>query len=258
MKCHECMEQLSSYIDNRLTPEEEKEVGMHLETCPSCTEELAVLETVLQQLNKLQDVEVPQTLHKDIMERIKIESQAKKNIFYLKPWMKYVVSSAAVLLIVVMVFQNSNLTMKTEKLDRGSGDYTMQSKIADEEMILASDAGMADNQKAGKESALPTENRTFALDKVALQESASTLSAVMEEWEITSGQKDEIAAVIKTYAAEQNVAAEYMPDEEHVTSIVLYQVTDKTALSNLLEERIEDLSIYKKEQTGEDLKIIIK
>ncbi|MDF2594563.1 MAG: hypothetical protein K0R69_904, partial [Clostridia bacterium] len=58
--------------------------------------------------------------------------------------------------------------------------------------------------------------------------------------------------------AEQNVAVAYMPDEEHVTSIIVYQVADKTALSHLLEERIEDISIYKKEQKGENLRIIIK
>lgn len=258
MKCHECIEQLSSYIDNRLTPEEEKEVEMHLETCPSCTEELAILETVLQQLNKLQDVEVPQTLHNDIMKRIEIESKSKKNVFYLNSWMKYAVSSAAVLLIVVIVLQNPNFNRGINQEKGTDNGYTMQSKMADTEMSLAADEALPEAPKVDQESAVIAQNKTSARGPADQEEQVSLLSEVMEEWEITSDQDDEIAAVIKTYAAEQNVVVEYVPDEEHVTSIIVYQVADKAALSHLLEELIKDISIYKNEQEGENLRIIIK
>ncbi len=43
MNCKHVEERLSTYLDNMLTPDERREIAVHLQACPQCTMSLAEL-----------------------------------------------------------------------------------------------------------------------------------------------------------------------------------------------------------------------
>lgn len=74
-KCEEICELLSSYLDQELTLEEQKQVQEHLESCPQCRvalEELEALQHMMDNLEK-EELEAPEGFVQSVMEKIRHE-----------------------------------------------------------------------------------------------------------------------------------------------------------------------------------------
>lgn len=79
--CEEYQELISSYIDNELSKEEKENFEAHLSSCPSCEEELARTQKLLNDLRALPQLELPSGFHEVLMARIAKENTENKNMF---------------------------------------------------------------------------------------------------------------------------------------------------------------------------------
>lgn len=78
MKCQEIQELLSAYVDNTCTSVEKENIEKHISGCPSCKEELELLQSLVLSLNQLDDLELPSDFHQNLMDRIVILDQEKE------------------------------------------------------------------------------------------------------------------------------------------------------------------------------------
>lgn len=263
MKCYECTTQLSDYIDNMLTLQEQKEVEMHLKNCPSCTEELDSLKYMLDHINTLKETELPDSLHKDIMEQINKEITKEKNIIPFKTWTKYIASIAAVMLIVVVLMDPVRMKNKSPEMTASESPSIGNTEIA--ESTDLSDSIKANNEQTAESSMLTTEApmlKRAAEDTVSSESKKDRKVMIaedsIEEWEVVTSEKEKIVAAIKDYTDKNSLQAEYFPNEKDVSSITLYKILNKDELFEILAIAEPRLEITKKEEGGENLKVIIK
>ncbi len=250
MKCHECINQLSAYLDNMLTQEERQEVEQHLAGCSSCQEELEILEAIVHQVNGLKDMPVPTSLHEEIMRRIQEEQNMPQKMVWFRPWMTYVTSTAAILLIVIFFFENPLMMPKTAS---DTAKAEMMLEAPSEESTLFRDQGIMASEAVKKEAENAVEAVPFAKS-----ESRMVNEALIEEWEITAPDKFKLLEVLRAYVINNEIKAEYLPDELNPESIMLYEFPNRDELYTRLMEITNAVKIEKKEAEGENLKIIIK
>lgn len=71
MKCHECRELLSPFVDNMTSEEENNKIKAHLALCPDCSRELERMRLIIEGLGELKgDVAVPEGFREEIHERL--------------------------------------------------------------------------------------------------------------------------------------------------------------------------------------------
>ena len=78
MKCENREEKISLYIDRQLDWKEEKEFLKHIKECPECKQALQQAQQLRQMLLEMPMEEVPEELHKNIMEAINKEMATKQ------------------------------------------------------------------------------------------------------------------------------------------------------------------------------------
>jgi len=71
MKCHSVQKKLSAYQDGELKPQEQNEVGRHLENCQSCREQYEKLEHAWQILGELGEIRPDPWFYPQLMRKIK-------------------------------------------------------------------------------------------------------------------------------------------------------------------------------------------
>ncbi|WP_069997533.1 anti-sigma factor family protein [Cellulosilyticum sp. I15G10I2] len=252
MKCHECIEQLSAYIDHMLTPEEQKELERHLESCQSCQEELKALIEIVESIAALEDVEIPETLHEDIMKSIHEDKESIKKNVKLKTWMKYVASTAAALLIVVILLDGSQI-LQHKKSSLTKTESASEEQIQDN-MMLSNDTQMKEYKASQEADAAdnPPEQ------SIAIAQNRDITSELTEVWEVISLDKVKTVELISAYITTYELQAMYLPDESNPTSIIIYQINNKNELFNSIKGINNDIKISKEEPEGENLEIIIK
>ncbi len=251
MKCHECIEQLSAYSDHMLTQEEQKEVEMHLKVCPSCREELEILKEILDKISTLQDVEVPDTLHGSIMKSIYKDKETKEKNMRLKRWMKYSVSIAAALFIVVVLIDESQIVnyKKSESAKAESvADVRMQ------ENIMLADETINSEYKTAQ---APDSLENIDEQSIGILQSREIQEELLEVWEVITPEKEKVLELIKEYIGNYELQYQYLLDEVP-GKIIIYQIKNKEELFNKIIQISSITKINKKELEGEDLEIIIK
>jgi len=70
MRCTQASYQLQLYIDHRLTVEQTRTLEAHIASCPSCRQELELLEEITASLHNLKPVIEPPNMTAQIMQRI--------------------------------------------------------------------------------------------------------------------------------------------------------------------------------------------
>src|SRR5215467_6625734 len=70
MRCKEASQQLQLYLDNRLTIHQARALESHLSTCDTCREDLAIFDSVINDLGSFKIVVEPDDLHAAIMRRV--------------------------------------------------------------------------------------------------------------------------------------------------------------------------------------------
>lgn len=78
MRCSKVVQQLQLYLDHQLSIDQVRELEAHLSTCPTCQEELFLLEEVVDALRTVKPVVEPAHLTTHIMLRVAMLPQRKK------------------------------------------------------------------------------------------------------------------------------------------------------------------------------------
>lgn len=110
--CEEIIHLLSFYIDKELSTEEDMIIRKHLDKCPQCSKEHAVLLELKKKMEEIskEEMEAPEGFTQSVMEMIEEEDLLVKkdgkvynffDNFFKKPWIPAVI--AAVLLVVVYI-----------------------------------------------------------------------------------------------------------------------------------------------------------
>jgi hypothetical protein len=118
IKCAQCTEQLSTYLDGIITAEEKRLIEEHLSTCEHCRLSLSELIKTQETLHNLEEVEPPPWFTQKIMNRVREEAESRKGLlqrlFY--PFhIKIPVGTLATCLVVVLallVYKNTGPEIK--------------------------------------------------------------------------------------------------------------------------------------------------
>ena len=105
MKCEKIEELLSLYLEDELSPEEKRAVEMHLKTCQSCFELLALIEGTKESLTDFPQLE----LSKNRLDRLYSVPIRKKRLklsfdFLLRPSFQPIMAAVTILLIIISFY----------------------------------------------------------------------------------------------------------------------------------------------------------
>lgn len=157
MNCKDVQNMLSVYIDNECTIVEQREMKEHLKDCKSCRDELAWLQTIIDSTRELDEINIPDGFHEDLMHRIhKIQDNSSR----IQPFKKrvrpvYSIAAAAFLFVVVfsifgaqqlirMSNKSTEMSLESAPYDTAIEEYTTEEKMPDsKEATLKSDEDMS-------------------------------------------------------------------------------------------------------------------
>ena len=94
--CDKYLELISIYLDNGIMDDELKE---HLESCAYCRDELAAMESLLSELNALEELPLPEGFHERAMERLKEVHKSASPL----PLANYISIAASVILCFILL-----------------------------------------------------------------------------------------------------------------------------------------------------------
>lgn len=99
VSCEYVAERLSAYIDGECSAEEEMNIRAHLETCKECAALLDALKNASVWTTEAADVEIPETLHADIIAAVEEvrEKQKSKKIHFTRRWSTVAVAASLLL-----------------------------------------------------------------------------------------------------------------------------------------------------------------
>lgn len=87
MDCEIVRSLMSSYIDKDINEIDKVELEKHLESCPDCMEEYRLLLSTIQYCNELEEIELPETFHQDLMHKLhELGSNKAKKKFFSRNW----------------------------------------------------------------------------------------------------------------------------------------------------------------------------
>ena len=261
MKCWECENKLSDYIEHSLLKEEQEEIERHLATCISCRESAEHLRAILESVRTIEEVDLPESLHEKIMEQVRKEKNTNsksigQRINLFQPWIKYVGSVAAVIVFAIVLTQSLNIgadkgnTVSDKRLFRRSSDSESKAELEMREESADAELFTTEAQQSDA-----------AMMKIAGEEQTGTVqkeTLSIEEWEVTSAQKEQVITTIKDYIIKQRIEAVYEPNEEQPEQIVINGINDKGRLLNLIKNIDHVVVSVKNEQQGDNLKISFK
>lgn len=78
MECMKIRENLSGYLDNMLSPEEEALIDSHITSCSACAAALSDLRKTIEHAKNLEEVEPPFWLKQKVMARLRAEAKPKR------------------------------------------------------------------------------------------------------------------------------------------------------------------------------------
>lgn len=102
MNCNEVLNLQSLYLDGELEEEKMQEIRAHLKTCDTCRQEFEEMKALLNTLQTLDDIPVPEHLADEVISAVKQSTKKEKHIIVLphifRSWQTYSVVAACMLL----------------------------------------------------------------------------------------------------------------------------------------------------------------
>lgn len=147
MKCETCYVWMSSYIDNELKGEELIAFEDHLNHCTSCQEELGILGEIVKDISALEERELPDGFHQNLMERIQLEGKISQNNIIQVPksrkkwysnW-RMASGLAAAFIFSVLIFEILNMNSPKEALPESASIQVRTGNIEEVMPKMASD-----------------------------------------------------------------------------------------------------------------------
>lgn len=188
MNCKKVQELLSAYIDNECTNEEQEFIKSHLKTCKNCTDEYNLIREIVKITNELDELDVPDGFHDDLMNKI---HEMSPNLYFSKliKFYQNTTRVAAIFIFVIMVTAISTvMSLKlNDPLSYGNMDgleySTGNSEI--ENNITYNQSSHEIDKKAASRGIDELENGTEELENetkdLAVRENASESSIMKED-----------------------------------------------------------------------------
>lgn len=139
MDCEVVRSLMSSYIDKDINEIDRIELEKHLESCSDCMEEYNLLLATVTYCNQLEEIELPETFHQDLMGKIQeLGSNKPKKSFFKRNW-NWVAGVAAVFVVAAIGLSslpglpglNTRAKSIAEETGRGYGGAVAQSAPAE-------------------------------------------------------------------------------------------------------------------------------
>ena len=194
MKCCECKDKISLYIDQMLTQEENESMEAHLRTCEKCNEEYKQTFEIVKVLKQKEVVELPQNFHNELMSRLKEERQintSQKLIYMRKYNYKTLLPIVAVLLTGFILFSNHRAI-----------NFNKEISYSDEEINMASlnEADSVNDDIVNQEFRMAT---TRNIDEQGLANEDLIEEVYNNKWYIKTNDEELFLEQIKTYLDEK-------------------------------------------------------
>lgn len=103
-------ELISLYIDNELSEEDKIEFENHLLNCESCRQDVSNLTFIVNAVKDINEVELPENFHEEIMNKIKFENKKKVSFFNIQNFKKFTYAAAILLITVIGVDLNKKFS----------------------------------------------------------------------------------------------------------------------------------------------------
>ncbi|MGL4344300.1 MAG: anti-sigma factor family protein [Cellulosilyticaceae bacterium] len=210
MKCEQCLEKLSSYVDQALSSSEVMEVERHIAMCEACAEELNILQVMLDELGELEDVVMPQDFHETLMNKLNRPNQEKRKVVKWAPqkWAYWGSGLAAAILVGFM-----GLTQLPHQVEPEMSPMMIQEQ--------PQAASMPEGRAMPQADTSPIEN---------------------EEWSVASTQLPALEAWVEKQSKQQKYTVQVTTMGEQ-THILIGEVTDKVLLVDELKAQGIELTI---------------
>jgi len=219
MNCIEVQNLLSAYIDDQCTTQEENMLREHLDSCPACLEEYKVIESIVHMTHQIEEVDLPESFHSDLM--IRIHNQAddsRKKPFYKRVYGSSIVA-AALLFFVVFGIMSTNMLENMTKQDEAIKEKSVAEDIAENETTNSILYDTNENEAAPREAqredftSSPNTTEEFKEDGVLIESNVMNESTETDSKTIDGGTSDSSVTDTKTEQNALILSAEPTADE---------------------------------------------
>jgi hypothetical protein len=122
MDCTTIQDKLSQYIDNSCNQEDNKLIQEHLERCSNCKEEYILLKSIVDEVNDIEEVDLPIDFHKNLMIKLENEVEKERPTKKLFSNVKMIYTSVAAAFILILVFSVVNNQTINNYEQQGNGE----------------------------------------------------------------------------------------------------------------------------------------
>ena len=187
MKCKEAFELMSLYFDNEIEETDKIELFKHISNCEQCKADFDNLEQMINSVNNLPLLELPENFHSELMEKIKDENKvisfenkiAKKAIY--KKYMAIAVVLFVLIIVGGNVFLKNNINIENSQLDVAySSSSNGRSKGGSG---IPEGRNITGNSQYNEETASLTSNEDSGLETYSQEDENSLLNKIEGESE---------------------------------------------------------------------------
>lgn len=251
MKCDECMNKISLYIDQMLDEEEEKVIVAHLDLCETCHKEYELLVRMIDLLKPNEETYLPKTFHRDLIKRLKQEQKVKpiKNKRF--KW-EYPAGVVAAFLVGFIVLNHSLIGNKNNSTTQAP---MLANSIAQDQTEQMTEATLEkEDVKQGKMLEAPSATMNKMNEAVEAQTVEGKINDTIVEqtiWEVTITESSSFIEHLKGYLDEQKLTY-----QEEESSLMITTEADGESLWGWLQAQSEVKNVSVIQSKGGHLKLI--
>ncbi len=221
MNCVEIQDLFSSYLDQACTPEENESVKSHLENCSICLEHFQLTQSLVNSLNSIEEQEVPEGFHNELMHKIHELSPSKKSHF-MRFQARYSVVAAAFLFIVIFGVIGSNVLLRFANEKSDAPEMTQMARSygtdASEESLTLKQAPVDENEITFDSASSDIQFSEPAPDMVMMEALETTSESFSED---LADQKEKVDILKNKDAGISSEASDQIEQKRGTSTILI-------------------------------------
>lgn len=173
MNCKETQELISAYIDHECSVQEQMLFEKHILTCEECKVEYEMIQSLVNQLGKVEEVEIPENFHQDLMNKLEMMMPSQKSIWKKINYRSSVIAAALLILVTLAIFGTSTLfdfSMKKSATMDAPMELKMDSKVATDSTAPEASESEKVASEVAEESSL-ADGKSFEVSDSSIAES---------------------------------------------------------------------------------------
>lgn len=226
MECKKYRELISAYVDGMLSPQEQEKLMAHLKVCETCSEEMSALKQMKTLLEQIEEPELPNEFHEELMKRIKQEE--KSPTVHAFKW-KWQYSSALVATLMVGILGISQI----HSLDRQSRSSAEPIAVAEAGPYMEKESTRSEktSQDQTQKAQVASENQHVVGRSTFM---GDTTHDILQElrWKLDVREKSNFLGQLEAYL--KSVGITYEVNKEVV---LCYQVTNSQVLMDWIQKQ---------------------